>query len=320
MLGIEQGDRGMCAVMLLGAQSCIHGIETWQVTKCTVPKYRTFQPATSTTSFLAPARHFTTTPLHAHNIPSPYCPSPLTPPLPSPSPSPSLPSCPKAFVRSSNERPEDELMQLLGSFHSARAAGKELTPPDLLDVPGSSGGAGALSGGGGASSAGAYGEAWVAHCALELLLSVVGALESLTDGVVRGGVERGEGRGNGGPMGAAGELEPPDTPGGWLGGAGCGRGALVGGWHDCGIAFPGCHCIHTHTSQAACIPPPSPSSSLCRHTRRRQSSLHTLGSLPLPNIEQKPHLPLQSARMPVSSRQTRWPPWLTSCGGPCWRG
>jgi len=120
----------------------------------------------------------------------------------------------QAFARASHERPEDDLLNTLGALHSARAAGKELQAPDGLDFP--TGPAGALSGGGGAGGGpGAYGEVWVAHGALELLLGVVSTIESLADGVLRAAAERGEGGG----VGEEGEVEPPDMPGGWGGGS-----------------------------------------------------------------------------------------------------
>jgi hypothetical protein len=126
----------------------------------------------------------------------------------------------KAFVKASQERPEDDLMEKLGSLHSARAAGKELQAPDGIEPPGGAGAAAAGGGGGGgAAGAGVYGEVWVAHSALELLIANVSALESLADTALRAQAEHEEG-GRGdlvavGPHG--GELESPDSPGGfWL--------------------------------------------------------------------------------------------------------
>ena len=97
-------------------------------------------------------------------------------------------------------------MAVLGTLHSARAAGKELQPPDLtLDFTGA--GAGGAGGGG---VGGGPGEVWVAHSALELLLAVVGAVESLADGVLRAPLEAQEASVPGGRASA--ELDAPDTP------------------------------------------------------------------------------------------------------------
>jgi hypothetical protein len=113
----------------------------------------------------------------------------------------------QAFVASTSDRPDDDAMAALGSLHSARAAGKELQPPDLAtELPGGVG-----PGGGGGGAGAAAGEVWVAHSALELLLAVVSAVESLADGVLRAPPGA---RDEGAPGGRASstDLETPDTP------------------------------------------------------------------------------------------------------------